>query len=69
MEGTGEQCAKRAKLSHSESYKNSFKALFPELVKELTEDGLCDTEISDGIRHLKTVMEYTVPGGVFFVKQ
>lgn len=68
MEGADEQCAKRVKLSHSDSYKKSFKALFPELVKELTEDGLRDTEISYGIRHLKTVLDYNVPGGVFFVK-
>lgn len=48
---------KKAKitLSHSHSYKDAFKQVFPDLVKELTEGGLNDSEISDGIRHLERV--------------
>ena len=41
--------------SHSESYKPLFKTVFPDLVKELTDEGLQDPEISDGIRHLQGV--------------
>ena len=49
-----EQEAKRS-TSVSEGYKGLFQAIFPDLVKELTEDGLKDPEISDGIRHLQEV--------------
>lgn len=41
--------------SFSENYKALFKEKFPELVQELTEDGLKDPEISDGIMHLQKV--------------
>ena len=52
--------AKKAKLSqsHSENYKPLFKTVFPELVKELTEEGLADPEISDGIQHLQSVSKH-----------
>ena len=52
---------KKAKvsLSHSHSYKEAFKKVFPELVKELTEEGVNDPEISDGMRHLERVNENT----------
>lgn len=52
---SSEPSAKKAKVSHSESYKGLFKTVFPELVKELTEKDLNDPEISDGIRHLQEV--------------
>lgn len=44
--------------SFSESYKVLFKETFPELVRELTEDGLENPEISDGILHLQKVSSY-----------
>lgn len=43
--------------SHSESYKGLFQSVFPTLVTELTEDGLNDVQISDGIKHLHKVMK------------
>lgn len=49
-----EPAAKRAP-SHSESYRGLFQSVFPTLVKELTEEGLKNPEISDGIQHLKEV--------------
>lgn len=42
----------------SDEHKVAFHRVFPELVKELTEDGLKDPEISDGIQHLKDVSVY-----------
>ncbi len=56
MQG-GEEATAKEKLPHSfsDSYKEAFKNAFPELVKDLTEDGLNDPEISDGIRHLQRV--------------
>ncbi len=41
--------------SHSEGYRGLFMAVFHDLVKELTEDGLKNPEISDGIQHLQEV--------------
>lgn len=49
--------------SYSESYKDMFFGVFPELVEELTADRLKNTEISDGLQHLKEVLEYNVMGG------
>ena len=42
----------------SDGYKAEFHSKFPELVKELTEDGIKNPEISDGIQHLKDVCRY-----------
>lgn len=39
----------------SDGSKDAFHSKFPELVKELTEDGIKNPEISDGIQHLKDV--------------
>lgn len=39
----------------SDGYKEAFQRAFPELVKELTEGGVGDPEISDGVQHLKDV--------------
>jgi hypothetical protein len=50
-----EPSEKKQKTYFSHSYKDAFKQVFPELVKELTEEGLNDPEISDGIRHLQRV--------------
>ena len=54
---SAEPAEKRAKMSgsFSDDYKEAFKKIFPELVKELTEDGLNDPEISDGVQHLQRV--------------
>ena len=60
MEGA-EPVEKKAKLSYSESYKGAFKKVFAELVKDLTEDGVNDPEISDGIRHLQRVCKPWCP--------
>lgn len=49
--------------SYSEGYKSLFMSVFPDLVREQTENGLKDPAISDGIRHLQEVMNYNVPGG------
>lgn len=39
----------------SDGYKEAFHKIFPDLVKELTEDDLKNTQIADGIQHLKEV--------------
>ena len=58
----------------SDGNKEAFHNKFPELVRELTEDGLKNLEISDGIQHLKEVRCYREPslagdkGGVFSLK-
>ncbi len=57
-----EPAAKRP--SHSESYKGLFHSVFPGLVKELTEDGLSNPEIADGVKHLKEVLNFNVPNGM-----
>ena len=41
--------------SSAAGYKEAFHSAFPELVRELTEDGLKNEEISDGVQHLKDV--------------
>ena len=41
--------------SISESYKAMFKDKFPDIVRELTESGLQDPEIADGMLHLQKV--------------
>ncbi len=50
--------------SHSESYKALFQSVFPSLVQELTEGGLNNPEISDGVKHLREVLNYNVPHGM-----
>ena len=44
--------------SYSDSYKDLFFGVFPELVEELTADRLKNTEISDGLQHLKEASIY-----------
>ncbi len=51
--------------SYSESYKALFLSVFPSLVQELTEDGLNNPEIADGVQHLKEVLDFNVPHGAF----
>ena len=41
--------------SSSEGYKSAFHGMFPELVRELTEEELKNGEIADGAQHLKDV--------------
>ena len=43
------------RATRSEGYRALFMDVFPELVRELTEDGLQNAEISVGIQHLKEV--------------
>lgn len=50
---TAEPPEKRA--TRSEGYRSLFMDVFPQLVGELTEEGLQNTEISVGIQHLKEV--------------
>ena len=40
---------------HAEGYKQRFLAVFSELVEDLTSEGLANTEIVDGIQHMKEV--------------
>ena len=40
---------------YAESYREKFMSVFPELVKQLTDEGLQNNEIRDGIKHLKQV--------------
>ena len=54
--------------SISESYKAVFKETFPELVRELTESGLKDPEIADGMLHLQKVIHFLCYFGAFEVK-
>ena len=53
---TAEPPEKRA--TRSEGYRSLFMDVFPQLVGELTEEGLQNTEISVGIQHLKEVSLY-----------
>ena len=46
------------RANRSEGYRAQFMDVFPQLVGELTEDGLQNTEISVGIRHLKEVSRH-----------
>ena len=48
--------------SYSEDYKAKFMSVFPELVRELTEDGLLNSQIKDAIQHLKEVSTSGVLG-------
>ncbi len=41
--------------SLSEGYKAAFKEAFPDIVQELTKDGIRDSEIADGMQHLQRV--------------
>ena len=41
---------------HAEGYREKFLALFPELVAELTDEGLGNPEIVDAIQHTKRVI-------------
>lgn len=50
-------------IYYAESYRERFMSVFPELVKQLTDEGLQNNEIRDGIKHLKQVLEYNVPKG------
>ena len=45
----------------SDGYKDAFHSKFSELVRELTEDGIKNPEISDGIKHLKDVRKLKIP--------
>lgn len=49
-----------ASKSSSEDYKDAFHRMFPDLVKELTEDGLKNPEISDGVQHLRDVSIHVI---------
>lgn len=40
---------------YSESYKSKFMSVYPELIKELTDDGLLNDDIKDAIQHMKEV--------------
>jgi farnesyl diphosphate synthase len=51
------------RATRSEGYRSLFMDVFPQLVEELTDDGVKNPEISVGIQHLKEVLEYNVPGG------
>ena len=44
--------------TRSEGYRSLFMDVFPQLVGELTDDGLQNTEISVGIQHLKAVSHH-----------
>ena len=41
---------------HAEGYREKFLAVFPELVTELTRDGLGNPEIADGVEHMRKVI-------------
>ena len=43
------------RANRAEGYRALFMEVFPQLVGELTEEGLQNTEISVGIQHLKEV--------------
>ena len=58
--------SKQQPISHSENYREKFHKVFPVLVKELTEDGLKNPEIDDGIRHLQDVSQSNIhPSGCY----
>ena len=53
--------------SLSEGYKAAFKEAFPDIVQELTKDGIRDSEIADGMQHLQRVSgKFCPPGSNFF---
>ncbi|NXM51050.1 FPPS synthase, partial [Gymnorhina tibicen] len=43
--------------------REEFAAFFPQIVRDLTEDGLGHPEVGDAAARLKQVLEYNVPGG------
>ena len=53
---TTEPPEKRA--TRSEGYRSLFMEVFPQLVGELTDDEVENTEISVGIQHLKEVSQH-----------
>ena len=48
------------RATRSEGYHSIFMDVFPELMAELTDEGLKNTEISVGIQHLKAVSSLVV---------
>ena len=46
------------RATRSEGYRSLFMDVFPQLVGELTDDGVKNTEISVGIQHLKEVRQH-----------
>ena len=50
--------------SNSENYRGLFTAVFHDLVKQLTEEGLKNPEIADGIQHLQEVSLQSVKWAV-----
>ena len=40
---------------HAEEYREKFLALFPELVAELTDEGLANPQVVDAMQHFKKV--------------
>lgn len=51
----------------SDGSKDAFHSKFSELVRELTEDGIKNPEISDGIQHLKDVRKHKIPRREFTI--
>jgi farnesyl diphosphate synthase len=51
------------KKQYAEGHREKFMSVFTELTRELTQESLHDPEISDGIQHLKRVLEYNIPHG------
>ncbi|XP_014744796.1 PREDICTED: farnesyl pyrophosphate synthase [Sturnus vulgaris] len=45
------------------SEREEFAAFFPQIVRDLTEDGLGHPEVGDAVARLKQVLEYNAPGG------
>ncbi|NWZ86503.1 FPPS synthase, partial [Poecile atricapillus] len=43
--------------------REEFAAFFPQIVRDLTEDGLGHPEVGDAVARLKQVLEYNAPGG------
>ena len=47
--------AESGKLYYAENYRQKFMAVFPELIDQLTDEGIHDVKICDGMQHLKEV--------------
>ena len=47
--------AESGKQYYAECYRQKFMAVFPELTDQLTDEGIHDVEICDGMQHLKEV--------------
>eukprot|EP00076_Gallus_gallus_P029852 XP_015154135.1 farnesyl pyrophosphate synthase isoform X2 [Gallus gallus] len=52
-----------AKRTAAEREREEFVGFFPQIVRDLTEDGIGHPEVGDAVARLKEVLQYNAPGG------